>query len=343
MATLWVMSCQPPSVCLPPQPHLLFFQGITGPTGATGVQGPKGDPDGATGATGVTGATGPQGPTGPTGAGVTGATGAQGQSGPSGATGATGPVGVGISGPTGATGATGPAGYQGPDGATGATGPAGATGPQGTPGGATGATGVTGATGATGPAGSPGGATGATGAQGATGPAGPSNGGIYTSLADVTITNTTDELTMISGSAVGSNVVAANQFVVGSTYMIDVIGRISTGASNTDSTIKIKLDGVTLSATLGTVPANLTDAYFELRFVFTVRGTGVAGTAIGQGRTLISPSSGIGNASIRRLAMTIITAINTTQANAVDVTYQWATASASNSVTVTNAYIKQLS
>jgi hypothetical protein len=68
------MSCTPAPACLPPQPTLLFFQGITGPSGATGPlgpTGPAGSPGGATGATGATGlagtlgATGAVGPTGP--------------------------------------------------------------------------------------------------------------------------------------------------------------------------------------------------------------------------------------------------------------------------------------
>jgi hypothetical protein len=75
------MGCAPAnSQCLPPQPTLLFFQGVSGPSGPTGPQGPGG-------------ATGPSG-------------------GPIGATGATGPLGnvgaTGIIGPTGANGGLGP-------------------------------------------------------------------------------------------------------------------------------------------------------------------------------------------------------------------------------------------
>lgn len=307
------MSCSPPTECIRPTASLLFFKGDVGPAGPVGPQGPKGE-DGKAG-----------GPPGPSGASAyqvwldAGNVGTEqdfldslvstvaGPQGPSGGPGAQGPQGEkGDKGDKGDTGATGPAGPAGPAG-----GPAG---PQGDP-----------------------------GPQGIQGPVGPASGGIYTAIADVTVANTTSELTLLSTTAIGSNIIAANTLVVGQTYRIDVIGRITTGASNTDSTIKIKLDGVTLVTSLGSVPSNLTDAYFELRFVFTVRGIGLAGTAIGQGRTLISPSSGIGTASIRRLAMNTIVAINTTQDNALDITYQWATASASNSITATNAYLKQIS
>lgn len=76
------MSCTPIPACLPPQPTLLFFQGITGPSGPSGPSGPTG-PAGSAG--GPTGATGPTGPVGTLGAsGPIGATGAAGASGPAG-------------------------------------------------------------------------------------------------------------------------------------------------------------------------------------------------------------------------------------------------------------------
>lgn len=324
------MSCEVPSVCVNPQVNLLIFKGEKGDQGPQGVHGEPGPSGGEKGdpgdsayqvwlSSGHTGTEedffnyikGPKGDTGATGA--VGGPGAKGDKGDKGDTGA-----------TGTTGTQGLSAYQ-----------------------VWLSLGNTGTEedfilAITGPAGGPPGPQGETGATGPQGPVGPASGAIYTALADVTVTNTTSEQTLISASAIGSNIVAANTLIVGQSYQITIVGKISTGASNTDSTIKIKLDGTTLVATLGTIPTNLTDAYFELSFVFTVRGTGVAGTAIGQGRTLISPSSGIGNANIRRLAMTAITAINTTQANAIDVTCQWATASTSNSITATNAYIKQI-
>lgn len=76
------MSCGP-TQCLPPQPTLFFFNGVTGPTGpqgATGPEGPTGPAGGPTGATGATGATGPVGDAGATGA--AGASGASGAAGP---------------------------------------------------------------------------------------------------------------------------------------------------------------------------------------------------------------------------------------------------------------------
>jgi hypothetical protein len=206
-------------------------QGDIGSTGATGPQGSTGATGlGATGATGLlgtTGATGEQGATGATGIGSTGATGPQGATGLSiiGSTGETGATGLGATGATGldglpgATGATGLIGATGA-GATGATGigSTGATGLEGSTGatGATGEHGSTGATGLEGPAGATGlegstgatgaGATGATGLIGATGSAGIQGATGATGSFEnpttniVTITNTTESMSTITGA-----------------------------------------------------------------------------------------------------------------------------------------------
>ena len=75
------MSCSSTqSQCLPPNPTLMFWQGVSGPSGPTGPigpTGPQGDPGGPTGATGATGPAGSAGVTG-----IAGATGAQGIAGP---------------------------------------------------------------------------------------------------------------------------------------------------------------------------------------------------------------------------------------------------------------------
>ncbi len=76
------MSCGTPApVCLPPQPTLLFFNGISGPLGPTGPIGPTG-PEGDPG--GPTGPTGPTGPAGPSFTGPIGPSGASGEAGPAG-------------------------------------------------------------------------------------------------------------------------------------------------------------------------------------------------------------------------------------------------------------------
>jgi hypothetical protein len=182
--------------------------GATGATGLLGTTGATGE-QGATGATGIgsTGATGPQGATGlsiigstgETGATGLGATGATGLDGFPGATGATGLIGATGAGATGATGigSTGATGLEGSTGATGATGEHGSTGATGLEGPA-GATGLEGSTGATGA-----GATGATGLIGATGSAGiqGATGSFENPTTNiVTITNTTESMSTITGA-----------------------------------------------------------------------------------------------------------------------------------------------
>jgi len=129
--------------------------------------------------------TGPKGPCGPNGA--TGATGTKGPCGPS-----------GNSNPT--TGAKGPCG---PQGYTGATGARGACGPQG----------YTGATGARGPCG-PQGNTGATGLRGDDGPRGATGAVVLYNVhssAIKTITGTSVNVTVPSGSVEGNITVVLNK------------------------------------------------------------------------------------------------------------------------------------
>lgn len=164
-------------------------------------------------------------------------------------------------------------------------------------------------------------------------------GKIFVQVADQVIADTTVETSQFgTGNAGSSRTIDANTTVVGATYHIRLNGYISnTGTPN--ATIRIKIGGVTL-VTSGPValPSGLTNAFVETLFTFTVRSIGATGTVRGQGHTKLI-SGALGTTYNRQLTMTADATIDFTVNNEVDITYEWGTASPSNSLTITNASI----
>jgi len=293
--------------------------------GATGATGTQGDP-------GATGTQGDPGFIGATGLGSTGATGAQGDPGLIGATG------MGFIGATGmgSTGATGTQGDPGLIGATG-TGFTGATGTGFT--GATGATGTSGLNGIPGPTGPQGftGATGligSTGFIGSTGPQASSSAGLFSQIANSTpVTATTTELSIL-GSGVGTLSVPANGFAVGDSFTANMSGIMSAQNGNT-LRLRIKSGSVVLadSGPLTMPGSGITNQVWNLTIDFTIRAIGGAGTAgiatLGQMHILKLASGsqeGFGFNTINT------TTFDTTTSNTLDVTAQWSSNNANNSI-----------
>ena len=164
-------------------------------------------------------------------------------------------------------------------------------------------------------------------------------GKIFVQVADQVISNTTTETTQFGTGTTGSSrIIDPNTAVVGATYHIRLNGYISnTGTPN--ATIRIKIGGVTL-VTSGPValPSGLTNAFVETIFTFTVRSVGATGTVRGQGHTKLV-SGALGTTYNRQLTMTSDATIDFTTGNEIDITYEWGTASASNTLTITNASI----
>lgn len=160
----------------------------------------------------------------------------------------------------------------------------------------------------------------------------------FTQTADKVIANTTTETTMF-GTGVGSLTVPANSLVAGRTYRIKMKGYAS-GTNGDTSAIKVKLGGAELASSTATWQT-LTDVNFALEFDFTCRTTGATGTVVGNGYTLVSSGQGFSTVTMRALKDGVQT-INTTINNAIDLTYQWSSASTGNTVTVTNVSIEVL-
>lgn len=160
---------------------------------------------------------------------------------------------------------------------------------------------------------------------------------VFRQTTTVTVGNTTTETTLI-GAGAGSATLAANQLVAGSTVRVKIAG-YSQWASGT-LTIKLKLGANTVITTgavaFGTAWAASQPTMLEL--VYTTRTTGAGGTGIGQ-VIMHSLNGASGVTQSLPYAMTGTSTVDTTASNAVDVTIQWGTAAATNTMTVTNLQI----
>ena len=163
--------------------------------------------------------------------------------------------------------------------------------------------------------------------------AGASGIGLFSQTSQSTpITNTTTETTLI-GSGVGALSVPADTFAVGSSYTLKLGGFISS-LNNSDIVIRIKSGSVILADT-GTIEIpTMSNKCFEIEIDFTIRTLGVSGVAsiITMGELNYIQNSG-SSFEGNNFCVGNTTTFDTTILNTLDVTWQWATASASNIVT----------
>jgi hypothetical protein len=158
------------------------------------------------------------------------------------------------------------------------------------------------------------------------------NIGLFAQTGDsVAVTATTTETTIINGG-VGTLSVPANGFNVGDTFRADFAGQMS--AKNNDSIrIRVKAGSVVLADSgIQTMPAT-TNAVWSLSLDFTIRQLGGAGTAsvVTIGNFLHvkqsnNTSQGFGFNTVNN------TTFNTTIPNTLNVTVQWSSNSADNSI-----------
>jgi hypothetical protein len=158
------------------------------------------------------------------------------------------------------------------------------------------------------------------------------NIGLFAQTGDsVAVTATTTETTIINGG-VGTLSVPANGFNVGDTFRAHFAGQMS--AKNNDSIrIRVKAGSVVLADSgLQTMPTT-TNAVWSLSLDFTIRQLGGAGTAsvVTIGNFLHvkqsnNTSQGFGFNTVNN------TTFNTTIPNTLNVTAQWSSNSADNSI-----------
>ena len=125
-------------------------------------------------------------------------------------------------------------------------------------------------------------------------------------------------------SAVGSRTMPANSLIAGSTFRV-TLGGIATTAVPTALTLRAKLNGSTIVTNTETFNV-ATNTSWTFEVVYTIRTIGAGGTAIGTGMLIFDDN---GSAACMSMGVTGTIAIDTTVANTVDMTGQWALGTAS--------------
>ena len=156
--------------------------------------------------------------------------------------------------------------------------------------------------------------------------------GLFAQTASSTaITNTTTETTLI-GSGVGSLSIPADGFEVGDSFHAKLIGHISCNSSATVR-IRIKTGSVVLADTGVISLATSTNRHWEINVYFTIRSIGGAGVASISSGGIFSYVKNAGTAFEGSNFLLINnTDFDTTVSNTLNVTAEWGTASASNSI-----------
>lgn len=158
---------------------------------------------------------------------------------------------------------------------------------------------------------------------------------MFVATASATIANTTTETTLF-GSGSGTTTLPASLLAVGKSLRLRLSGVVSTDPSAGSLTIRAKLGSTTIVASSAVTPSNsLTNVAWVLDVDLTCRTIGASGTVIGQGMMQIADSTG----RVIGLAATAAVTVDTTASQAVNVTAQWGAASASNTITCSNAAI----
>lgn len=145
------------------------------------------------------------------------------------------------------------------------------------------------------------------------------------------VTSATGEQT-IFGSGVGTLSVPGNAFSVGDSFVCKLCGPI-TCANNEDIRIRVKSNGVTLIDTGIVNMPQTTNKVFDIAIDFTITKIGAAGVAELFANTLYTYNKDASNA-LEGVNNNIInnTTFDTTVANTLNVTAEWLTNNAANSI-----------
>ena len=173
------------------------------------------------------------------------------------------------------------------------------------------------------------------GPQGPTGPQGPAGpaGGLFAQTANSTpVTATTVETSLVNGG-VGSMSVPANGFAVGDSFNAALSG-VMDAANNQTIRIRVKAGSVVLlDSGVQSLSNAIIDDIWTLNIDFTIRQIGAAGVAsiASFGRFTYVKTN---NASLEGFGMNTInsTTFDTTVSNTLDITVQWGSNNAENSI-----------
>lgn len=167
----------------------------------------------------------------------------------------------------------------------------------------------------------------------------------YVATADATVTNTTVESSLLSTTYQGvGKTLAANKLSVGSVIRVRVGGVYSIPAALGGSlVVRLKLSSTTLaSVTISSTLLGLllqTDQTFDLSVSIVVRAAGANGSVAVTGSVNFMTTATAAPQTVKLQSNNVVTGINTTTGNDIDVTAQWSSASTSRSIKATVATI----
>lgn len=150
-------------------------------------------------------------------------------------------------------------------------------------------------------------------------------------MASDSVTATSEEKTII-GAGVGSLEVPANVFSIGNSFHLDLSGQV-TAANNETLEIRVKAGSILLADTGIITMSGATNSSWEMEVDFTIRALGTAGNA-----SIVSSGQFIYNKDAANsfegegFNVTNNTTFDTTISNTLDITVQWGSNSASNSI-----------
>lgn len=170
---------------------------------------------------------------------------------------------------------------------------------------------------------------------------GPTGQMLFSQTATQTIANTGTATTILS-TGVGSLTLPANFFTAGRTLRVEVGGVFSTLITPGNLTVVAKLGSVTIgTVVISNLLASASNNAFSGQCDIACRTTGASGTVMLNGE--ITYEVGVllrGSAALTNSGAT--STIDTTATQVVNITAQWATASASNSLSCTTAATRSL-
>jgi len=157
---------------------------------------------------------------------------------------------------------------------------------------------------------------------------------LFAQTQTVTVGNSNTETTLV-GTGVGSATLPANFFFAGKSIKLRMSGVYSSTGSPT-ITVKVKIGGSTFLTTGAATSGSGTNNVFEISANITCRSVGATGTIFAQGYYSEEHAGGV----LADMPNTAVTTIDTTGTLAINITVQWGTMAAGNTISATNFTIE---
>lgn len=161
---------------------------------------------------------------------------------------------------------------------------------------------------------------------------------LFVATADATHANSTTETTIV-GVGNGKMSIPANTLAVGDRFRLRARGYIGTHSTAGTLAINATVGGSSVATTGGATATNsLSNVAWECEVEFTVRSIGATGTVVAGGFYRVDDGSAI----VEGMPKTTATTVDTTGALAVDLTADWGTANAANTITCQQVIFEKL-